>query len=130
LITDTPDPPFGAAGVNNGGAPQCVSVGFFKVHCECSKKDVVEEVLQQEDNKIIIAITAACLHFIECGSATKITWLLPNQTTANYHAVVRKTIALKGDKLAWFTRMCHLSLKSSDTFVIVERWKERILSLQ
>jgi hypothetical protein len=59
---------------------------------------VVLEVLNEEEKKRKLAVAAACLHVIEHGSATNVTGHLPNRTTTNNDATVKKITVSKVDK--------------------------------
>ncbi len=92
---------------------------------------VVLEVLNEEEKKRKLAVAAACLHVIEHGSATKVTSLLPNWTTTNNDATVKKTLALKADKPLLFIWSLLIGLWQSLNLSCVQgSWKGRILSLQ
>jgi hypothetical protein len=66
-------------------------------------------MFNNNDEKEKLAVAVACLHVVQHGSAAQVNGRLPNYSTTNYDAVVRKIIALKVGKPALFTRMYHLS---------------------
>ena len=88
---------------------------------------VVLEVLNEEEKKRKLAVAAACLHVIEHGSATNVTGHLPNRTTTNKDATVKKITVSKVDKPE--CTLYHVLPMSFDR-TFARSWKGRIFSLQ